>query len=557
VAQTLTISDGTTSVSLVTTAGGVGYSAHSSGNDWGLDDGAGVSRVLTLNVEIKGSSLDDCLDKLNVLERLLADAAIFHSHGYGRRVSLAAQLDGATRTVTYDLLRGKVGRRPEPIGPKLVHKNRYGPLSLLLEVEPYGRTTEVTQVDNTGTLRGRHAGITHRYLHHTGGTVFSDNLISLNEGSLWQSSRFQIPSTVQTPAASDALYFGNTLSQFFELVGGVATAKTQAGHAGRWEFWDSAAWTAFVTTSEFRSANTGVVADANTEWNTATRLGKVSWTAGAVTGWATTTVNGVLGYWVRWRITTLGTITAPAFCNGPFRSTVGLATLSSTAVSGDVPARALLHFEQDNLGLSDDFSATAVDTTKWQTVSSSGAALTQASGVLSIAIGATASGESMLLGTTTYDLTGGAAQVLVHDLVTSATGAQQYLGLILDANNYLEMAYVSGTTGGLVMRNAAGGVTSSETVTFSSGEHRYWRIRHEIADDTVRWETAPDGQTWVERRSRARDLTVTALRPYLAARANIALAARRSSAVSSSAASAASRRPWRSATSTITRPRSW
>jgi hypothetical protein len=69
----------------------------------------------------------------------------------------------------------------------------------------------------------------------------------------------------------------------------------------------------------------------------------------------------------------------------------------------------------------------------------------------------------------------------------------------------------------LMMRQGVGGVTTDTRVTYNAAQHRFWRIRHNPADDTVNWETSPDGATWTVLHSMARPISITNLSTMLIA----------------------------------------
>lgn len=51
---------------------------------------------------------------------------------------------------------------------------------------------------------------------------------------------------------------------------------------------------------------------------------------------------------------------------------------------------------------------------------------------------------------------------------------------------------------GLQMRHQYGDQFWERTVPYDPVAHRWFRIRHVTADDTIRWELSPDGQHWTE-----------------------------------------------------------
>lgn len=131
-----------------------------------------------------------------------------------------------------------------------------------------------------------------------------------------------------TLTGNDALYFGVSnltnsrpfSSLVFDLSVAVVGIFTIA-----WEYWSGAAWSALTTndqTDGFR--RTGVLT--------------VHWAIPS--NWASTTVNGVTGMWIRARVTGvggLGTVTVPVQANRDIY-TVNNAFIDVAQVGGDIPA---------------------------------------------------------------------------------------------------------------------------------------------------------------------------------------------------------------------------
>lgn len=332
-ASVLQLTDGTTTLDLTTAGNAAGYSHQADGFEIGEIDDNG-HRVLTLGrAQLMGSSQADMLTKLAALETLLADAQDFRGLDGQRRVSLKFTPNGASTQIIWDLFGGRIVQRPSAANFLLLNRKYYGPFGMVLEAEPYGRSTEQTLFTST-TLRA-YPGITHQYVHHTGATAFGVNCAGVTEGSLWQSTKLSLTPTAVTPQNGDILYFGHTQQTFDRLIMGIKTAKTGTLN-GVWEYYNGSAWTGLTTASSFRSG-----AEA-TEFDTAARLGAITWTVPG--DWATVAINGVTAYWVRYRITSFSSGTAPTRMNGPVRSHAGLAYIdnSGTVVNGTEAARCLV-----------------------------------------------------------------------------------------------------------------------------------------------------------------------------------------------------------------------
>ncbi|MDQ1590337.1 MAG: hypothetical protein QOG71_964, partial [Pyrinomonadaceae bacterium] len=57
-------------------------------------------------------------------------------------------------------------------------------------------------------------------------------------------------------------------------------------------------------------------------------------------------------------------------------------------------------------------------------------------------------------------------------------------------------------------------VTNSQGA-YNATQQRFWRFRHNRADDTVNWETSPDGVVWTTQRSVATPFPITNLQVAL------------------------------------------
>jgi hypothetical protein len=112
-----------------------------------------------------------------------------------------------------------------------------------------------------------------------------------------------------------------------------------------------------------------------------------------------------------------------------------------------------------------------------------------------------------------YNLTGARVSVKVAQLAAGGNANTQ-LYCEVDANNYYGFVTEAGT---LYFKKRVAGVNSSTSATYNASTHLYWRIRHDASDDTIKWDTSTDGSSWTNRRSVARDLTITAMKVELCA----------------------------------------
>ncbi len=163
--------------------------------------------------------------------------------------------------------------------------------------------------------------------------------------------------------------------------------------------------------------------------------------------------------------------------------------------------------------LSDDFNDNAGDTAKWFTATDTGFAVAEQNGRLEITPSASATGGGSYWSTTAVDLTDSRIAVEVS--------APQFINNF-SANFALHTAadgWMSFATGNqvLMMMDHVNGITTDTRITYDPVQHRFWRIRHNRADDTVNWEVSPGGVTWTTLRSIPRPFPITNLYPGLRA----------------------------------------
>jgi hypothetical protein len=155
------------------------------GHDW--SEPGVLSFALLAGSASAPLSYDTLYTNLSKLRRLFLEALNARSVGHGRQVVLEQQLDGATSLTTYDVLGGAITSGGEP-WTHLVGRNKLVyPLLIDVQVDPLGRGPEQTLLAATA-IGGTKVGLTHRYVHHTGGTNFSSNMVALVRGNLWQST---------------------------------------------------------------------------------------------------------------------------------------------------------------------------------------------------------------------------------------------------------------------------------------------------------------------------------------------------------------------------------
>jgi len=145
------------------------------------------------------------------------------------------------------------------------------------------------------------------------------------------------------PAVNDAVYFGVATAAldsgpFCSLVLDILAAQAQVTTI-TWQYWNGA-WVA-LTVRDNTNANGAMTGD---PFDT-TGINSVHWNQPA--DWATTTINGVLGYWVRALVGVVGGVpTPPTQANRDIYTIVTpyVDTLASQT-KGDIPALALMKAE--------------------------------------------------------------------------------------------------------------------------------------------------------------------------------------------------------------------
>jgi subtilisin family serine protease len=161
--------------------------------------------------------------------------------------------------------------------------------------------------------------------------------------------------------------------------------------------------------------------------------------------------------------------------------------------------------------ISDNFNDNTRDASKWLAPTGTDFAVAEQNTRLEITPGATATGSGGYTSATTVDLTDARISVefsspqLINNFAS-------YLLLYSQSGDWLAFA-----TGGQVfmMRHQVNGVLSETRITYNPSLHRFWRLRHNPADDTINWEISPDGVTWMLQRTIPRPFSITDLRTVL------------------------------------------
>jgi hypothetical protein len=165
--------------------------------------------------------------------------------------------------------------------------------------------------------------------------------------------------------------------------------------------------------------------------------------------------------------------------------------------------------------LSDDFNDNARDAKKWNTLATPDFTVAEQNGRLEITPAATSTNYDGYWAATNIDLTD--ARISVEGAsVPTLPNYGSYL-VLSDGVNYLLFG-VGGMYNNLVMQQSVGGVLAQATVNYDATQHRFWRIRHNRAADTINWEASPDGVTWTTLHSAPRGFALTSLQTALMVR---------------------------------------
>jgi hypothetical protein len=113
-----------------------------------------------------------------------------------------------------------------------------------------------------------------------------------------------------------------------------------------------------------------------------------------------------------------------------------------------------------------------------------------------------------------WDVTNGSATVQVLQTTDPVSAADTTFALSIDALNFYRITFENG---GLFFQQMVNGVKASADVTYDATQHRWWRIRHKQATDTVQWQTSPDGKHWATQMQQPRLLDIVGMHAELQA----------------------------------------
>jgi hypothetical protein len=185
-------------------------------------------------------------------------------------------------------------------------------------------------------------------------------------------------------------------------------------------------------------------------------------------------------------------------------SSASLFTLTSVAVQfyletfgAGLPAPGQASYSNLNVlpvsALTDAFSGTALDTTKWMIVDNLDGTISESGGSLNLAPNANdGTTQLSVQSTATYSLIGSSAAVKVPSVVNMGCNVNNRLMVIKDNANGVEWW---AECGNLRAKKIIGGVETTIVIfPYNATQHRYWRIRESAG--TTYFETSADSSSW-------------------------------------------------------------
>ena len=209
---------------------------------------------------------------------------------------------------------------------------------------------------------------------------------------------------------------------------------------------------------------------------------------------ATVTVGGTLATNVHVSNSTTITATTPAHSAG----TVDVVVTNSTGQSGSmVNAYTFIAPSGETVLLADDFNDSSLNTSKWLannlfsgfTDSSVSLSETQTFAIGPLKQNLAGSHYNGIRSITSYDFTGGYSYVQIVQAPNPLTAADAFYTIGLNVDNCYRIYVEAGNL--IVQKKIGGAKTTLLTVTFSSTNHAFWRIRHEAVSGQIVFETAP------------------------------------------------------------------
>jgi subtilisin family serine protease len=164
---------------------------------------------------------------------------------------------------------------------------------------------------------------------------------------------------------------------------------------------------------------------------------------------------------------------------------------------------------------SDNFNDNTQDTTRWGASVPAGMTVVEQNQRVELTPPADTTGYGSYYTINTADLTDARAAVEVVQSTQQYYGIETYFELSDPATgNYLLFATGGGN---FVLQDMTNGVANRVVLAYDPAQMRFWRFRHNRANDTIVWETSADNRTWVARRTSARPFSITSLQTLFVA----------------------------------------
>ncbi len=144
--------------------------------------------------------------------------------------------------------------------------------------------------------------------------------------------------------------------------------------------------------------------------------------------------------------------------------------------------------------LSDDFNDNRVDTTKWRYSNASSASIIlEQNQRLEIPLRPNATGYYGIQTLGTHDLREKTVSVDLLQATSQGGWAETYFQIKRDESNYYHMSVGAGS---FVLDAWTNGVRDRTVLSFDPVNQRFWRFRHDVASNTMNFETSANGTAW-------------------------------------------------------------
>ncbi len=165
--------------------------------------------------------------------------------------------------------------------------------------------------------------------------------------------------------------------------------------------------------------------------------------------------------------------------------------------------------------MSDNFNDNSRDTNLWDLGSlfgftSAGVTINEVSSELEMSVPAnTTNVAGGYISKKYYDFTGGSVTVRPINLPGNTEEEQFHLTVGYEGSYLYSIYYYKNK---VRFRYTVGNTVSSTSLNYNSAQHKYFRISHDAATDTINFQTSSDNATWTTQRSVARNINITSVR---------------------------------------------